>query len=392
MNIQVVGERNQGIAQLTLDLDQLIEDAEGTGGSNVFFVAATLMAREVESECAGYELWEAERDNMEVFLARYAATGTIGAPLVVRAKLVTKEVRRVKVKSAIFGELDVYPSKDAKARYERLVGLDGLKEQIQKETALLLDPNLLKQWSRSKHGDILQALDLLYDRYPFFVFEGDVGTGKTAFAETFGDAVARKNDKKVLLARVGMKSRGEGHVGELSRNIGQIFSEATAIARSHKCPVILLLDEADSMAQSREESQMHHEDRAGVNALIQGIDQIRNQEFPVLVVFCTNRLGSIDPALKRRASFIQRFDRPNEAQRLEVFSKYLGDVLSNAELWQLVDATGPNKERTYGFTYSDITTRLLPLSLLTAYPKDALTLSVVQRVLREMQPTAPFQS
>jgi hypothetical protein len=34
--------------------------------------------------------------------------------------------------------------------------------------------------------------------------------------------------------------------------------------------VILLIDEADALAQSREFAQMHHEDRAGVNAFIRG--------------------------------------------------------------------------------------------------------------------------
>ena len=39
-------------------------------------------------------------------------------------------------------------------------------------------------------------------------------------------------------------------------------------SRSGRGAVILLVDEADALAQSREAAQMHHEDRAGVNAFL----------------------------------------------------------------------------------------------------------------------------
>ena len=130
-----------------------------------------------------------------------------------------------------------------------------------------------------------------------FIFEGDVGTGKTEFAMTFGNELAHFIKKDVILTRMSMKSRGNGVVGEMSKLITKSFQEAKTLASTTK-PVIMILDEADSLAQSREENQMHHEDRAGVNALIQGIDHIRNVEIPILVVFCTNRVQAIDPAIK----------------------------------------------------------------------------------------------
>lgn len=48
--------------------------------------------------------------------------------------------------------------------------------------------------------------------------------------------------------------------------------------------VILLVDEADALAQSRETAQMHHEDRAGLNAFIRGIDRIANAKLPAAVI------------------------------------------------------------------------------------------------------------
>jgi AAA+ superfamily predicted ATPase len=65
--------------------------------------------------------------------------------------------------------------------------------------------------------------------------------------------------------------------------------------------VILLVDEADALAQSREAAQMRHEDRAGVNAFIRGVDRIGNG-LPAAVIMCTNRLSALDPAVRRRAA------------------------------------------------------------------------------------------
>src|SRR5258708_8208659 len=75
---------------------------------------------------------------------------------------------------------------------------------------------------------------------------------------------------------------------------------------------ILLIDEADSLAQSREMAQMHHEDRAGVNALIRGIDDVANAKLACLVLMCTNRLGALDPAIRRRAAALFEFARPSQ--------------------------------------------------------------------------------
>ncbi|MEM5604243.1 AAA family ATPase [Bacillus cereus] len=154
----------------------------------------------------------------------------------------------------------------------------------------------------------------------------------------------------------------------------------------------MILDEADSLAQSREENQMHHEDRAGVNALIQGIDHIRNIEVPVLVVFCTNRVEAIDPAIKRRAACIYTFSRPNLEQRYEIFRLYFSDINLTAEqLSSLAYATGEDGNRDYAFTYSDLITRVIPQTVLNAYPQRRITFDIINETIKMIQPTPPFK-
>ena len=91
---------------------------------------------------------------------------------------------------------------------------------------------------------------------------------------------------------------------------------------------------------------MHHEDRAGVNAFIRGIDRIGNGRLPAAVIMCTNRLGALDPAVKRRAADILVFGRPDDAQRLAVLTEPLKQLgLSRPQTDAIVVATGAQNGR-----------------------------------------------
>lgn len=298
----------------------------------------------------------------------------------------------------LFDPAQKFPNPSAGDRYDRLVGLDDVKERLLKEARLLLDPQLLSDWSRKHHGGaVLPAVEAFGERIPLFVFAGDVGTGKTALAETFGNELARVCRVSVTLMPLSLNARGSGRVGEMTSLIASAFraveervSGQRGAARSTSA-VILLIDEADALAQSREASQMHHEDRAGVNALIRGIGHVSAEGMPVITVMCTNRSSAIDPAIKRRAAQIFQFERPNDAQRADVLKRaFEGAGLSEADLADLVRRTGPTKGRPYGYTYSDLTTRLIPGVLIDAFPDRALDYARIVEIVEAHPPTAPF--
>jgi SpoVK/Ycf46/Vps4 family AAA+-type ATPase len=176
---------------------------------------------------------------------------------------------------------------------------------------------------------MVPAAAALLDRPPVFILAGDVGTGKTALAETFGDPLARALGLPVFAYRLSLAARGSGLVGEITTLVRDAFAtvgdEAKRATRTGKTrsAFILLIDEADSLAQSRQQEQMHHEDRAGVNALIRGIDELARDRLPAIIVLCTNRLDAIDPAVQRRSAEPFLFTRPNAAQREAVLRTYL---------------------------------------------------------------------
>lgn len=299
----------------------------------------------------------------------------------------------------LFEHRMTYPDPGAQERIGRLVGLDDHKDRLRKILSLLVNPSGLETWAKKHHPGANGVLYGVLRRPPLVVLAGDVGAGKSELAETIGDAVARQERIDVTLFPMSLSTRGQGRVGEMTQLLSAAFEYTIAEAAKLKGAsgkargaVLLLVDEADALAQSREAAQMHHEDRAGVNAFIRGIDRIGNGRIPAAVIMCTNRLSALDPAVKRRAADILVFHRPDDSQRYAVLAGPLSQLgFSKTQIDALVTVTGAQKGRAYGFTFSDLTQRLLPSIVLDAYPSNAVMPTRAVEIARGMVPTPPFQ-
>lgn len=299
----------------------------------------------------------------------------------------------------LFERRITYPDFEPQERLARLVGLDDHKARLTKMLGLLVNPAGLEAWAKKHHPGANGALQTVLRRPPLVVLAGDVGSGKSELAETIGDAVARQENIEITLFPMSLSTRGQGRVGEMTQLLSAAFDYVHAEAGKLKGSggrsrgaVILLVDEADALAQSREAAQMHHEDRAGVNAFIRGVDRLANSRVPAAVIMCTNRLTALDPAVRRRAADILAFQRPGESQRRAVLEPPLGQFgFTPPQINAVVAATGARKESGYGFTFSDLTQRLLPAIVLDAYPAQKVTASRALEIARAMLPTPPFQ-
>lgn len=297
----------------------------------------------------------------------------------------------------LFERQILYPQPATRERLERLVGLDAHKEKLTKILALLVNPGGLRKWGEEHHPGAGVLIDNVLHRPPLVILAGDVGSGKTELAETIGDAVARQEGIDVVLLPLSLSARGQGKVGEMTQLISAAFDytvkEASTYRQKHGADgaVILLVDEADALAQSRETQQMHHEDVSGVNAFIRGIDRLSNQRLPAAVIMCTNRYDSLDPAVKRRAAELLVFGRPNDEMRRVLLAPRLSGLGFDREtIDAIVEATGPRGESP-GFTFSDLTQRLIPAFVLDAYPTHAIEPERAVAIASEMQPTPPFK-
>lgn len=301
----------------------------------------------------------------------------------------------------LFERRVAYPDVEARERLAGLVGLDTHKERLIKILALLVNPASLMTWMCEYHPDAEVPLNAVLNRPPLVILAGDVGTGKSALAETIGDAVARHEKISITLFPLSLSTRGQGRVGEMTQLLSTAFDYTFAEARKlrdvgeieARGAIILLIDEADALAQSREMAQMHHEDRAGVNALIRGIDRLSSGSVPAAVIMCTNRADALDPAIRRRAADTLIFVRPDDAQRRSVLLPYLcGLGFSQQQIDAMVKETGVRSQLEYGFTFSDLVQRLLPAIVLDAYPTRPVDPERALGIARSMAPTAPFGS
>ncbi len=395
MKIQIETDKGCLVKEYHFDLNDLMTRAQAKTGIDPVHTAASEVSEKIEFD--SIILDQDSLIHLEKKLGDFAYSGDETKVL----KLRIKNQRGNKAlpvggnlmyESELFEKIISYPNDLYKDVYDALIGLDEIKDRLIKEAIFMVSPDVVREWSKKKHnGKQILALKAVEQRSSFLIFGGDVGTGKTALAESFGHAVAESISTQVKLLKFSILTRGGGIVGDMTRLITAAFKSVETEADTFKGPLILLLDEADTLAQSREAIQMHHEDKAGVNALIQGIDRLRFNKKHILVVFCTNRLSAIDPAIRRRAVDIFEFSRPNKEQREQIFNIYGKDIkLKEKEITRLVDLTGPANGRKYGFTYSDLLSRVIPNAVFASFPDKPLSFEAFEKAVLTTIPTRPF--
>jgi transitional endoplasmic reticulum ATPase len=193
------------------------------------------------------------------------------------------------------------------------------------------------------------------------LLHGPPGTGKTLIAK----AVANETDANFITLN-GPEIMSK-YYGESEAKLREIFEEA-----SKKAPSIIFIDEIDAIAPKREEVTGEVERRivAQLLGLMDGL-QARGQ---VVVIGATNRLGALDPALRRPG----RFDReieigvPDRNGRLEVLQVHTRGMPldKNVNLEKLADVT-------HGFVGADL---------------QALSKEAAMRALRKVLPQIDLES
>ncbi|AUW50114.1 ATP-binding protein [Salmonella enterica] len=290
--------------------------------------------------------------------------------------------------SSVFEVKTNLPTAQLDVQAQKLLGFEGRYTRVKKRLQLILQANELDRWSQTYHKRKLAVIGLLDDQYPLAIFHGDVGTGKTANAEAIANRLAR--DAKLedaILFKLSNKVRGTGKVGEMGTLITQAFEEITRSIGPGKGRAFLIIDEGDSLGASRSQDHSHHEDKVGVNTLIQSIDGMRKHSGRIFVILCTNRLRALDAAVIRRASIVEEFTRPSDTERHELFTKDLGDMgFSPVDVLKLVKATAATDTKP-AWTYSDIRTRLYPAAVSLAFPNSPLTIEHFYQAVAELGPS-----
>ncbi|KAI7807159.1 putative ATPase family AAA domain-containing protein 2, partial [Triplophysa rosa] len=166
------------------------------------------------------------------------------------------------------------------------------------------------------------------------LFYGPPGTGKTLVARALANECSQGERKVAFFMRKGADCLSKW-VGESERQLRLLFDQAYQMR-----PSIIFFDEIDGIApvRSSRQDQIHSSIVSTLLALMDGLDS-RGE---VVVIGATNRLDSIDPALRRPGRFDREFlfslpDREVRKDILKIHTRQWDPPLSDAFLEELAD-------------------------------------------------------
>ena len=238
----------------------------------------------------------------------------------------------------------------------------------------------------SIQNPFIKQLSQLKDKYPLIILAGDAGTGKTISATSIADKMTRELSKEGYFLKLSTRVRGEGMHGEMGKLVNDAFAELKKQAGKRRL-AFLLIDEADAIATTRATGQMHQEEKAAVNTLIQKIDEVRKMDGRAILFMSTNRLHFIDEAILRRAAIILEFKRPSEEEYKELYVQSLkGLELKDEELNELANLS-LKKDESVGYSFSDVRLKVLPEAVAMAYPDKPLSFDILKETINNIKPS-----
>ncbi|XP_027494751.1 ATPase family AAA domain-containing protein 2-like isoform X1 [Corapipo altera] len=188
-------------------------------------------------------------------------------------------------------------------------GVGGLSDHISSLKEMVIFPLL--------YPEIFERLKIEPPRG--CLFYGPPGTGKTLLARALANECSQGDTRVTFFMRKGAECLNKW-IGESERQLRLLFEQAYQMR-----PSIIFFDEIDALApvRSGKQDQIHSSVVGTLLTLMDGLDS-RGE---IVVIGATNRLDSIDPALRRPGRFERefRFNLPNKEARKEIFKIHTRD-------------------------------------------------------------------
>ena len=208
------------------------------------------------------------------------------------------------------------PTESSPRGFDDVVGMDKLKEELNEEIInYIIDPDLLIQ-------DYVE-----YGIRPprGFLFWGPPGCGKTFIAQ----ALAQESGMDMY--RLDVSKIGSKYVNQSANNLEGAFEFLKYKASKQDKPILLFMDEVDSLAKNRSNfAGDSSEDLKVVTTLLKHVEQARDNN--IITIAATNKHNLLDEA------FVSRFDGqkyiglPEKEQIINLIKKNLSTKEKGAEL------------------------------------------------------------
>ncbi len=195
------------------------------------------------------------------------------------------------------------PKEEKKVALSSVVISDEKREEIKAAISQIDNEKVIfEQWGFGEVFEKGTAITLL--------FYGVPGTGKTLMAQ----AIA--NELNADLKTYGMAEIGSSEPGGSERIIQSIFKKAKEFFSMEKKQQVILFDECDALLYDRNKVGVIL--GAQINTLLTEIERHEG-----IIIFTTNRIGTLDPALERRIAAKIEFPFPTMIQRKAIWERMI---------------------------------------------------------------------
>lgn len=176
------------------------------------------------------------------------------------------------------------------------------------------------------------------------VLAGPPGTGKTTLAGGLADQAARALEGGPLLfVDINPHAFPSQLLGESQRSVARLFERTLPDIARRGYPVVVLLDEVESMAVSRAGASLETNPvdvHRATDAVLAGMDHVARAHPNVTFLATTNHVQGVDSAFLSRADLVENIEPPGaEAVRriladalVEIGASELGDQPALAEV------------------------------------------------------------